>query len=130
MKIRVQSRLLMVSALLTNNGQQLNLDNIVLDSGSVTTIFATERLALIGISPQADDVPHEVRGIGGSEYVLDKTIQNLTVGDFSRDNFGIEIGAVDYGFDIDGILGLDFLMQARAVIDLDRLELRTSNTAE
>jgi hypothetical protein len=117
----------MVSATLTNEGRQLTLDNVVLDSGSVTTIFATERLALIGISPQPEDVPHEVRGIGGSEYVLDKTIQRLTVGDFSRDNFGIEIGAVDYGFDIDGILGLDFLMQVKAIIDLDRLELRAAD---
>jgi hypothetical protein len=44
------------------------------------------------------------------------------------DDFEIEVGAMDYGFDftIEGIVGMDFLVRARATIDLDRLELRPS----
>jgi hypothetical protein len=38
----------------------------------------------------------------------------------------IHIGAMDYGFPIQGILGLDFLLQVRAVIDLDALEVRSA----
>ena len=31
---------------------------------------------------------------------------------------------MDYGFEIDGIIGMDFLTQVGAVIDLARLEVR------
>jgi len=39
------------------------------------------------------------------------------------DNFELDIGEMDYGFQIGGILGMDFLRAARAVIDLDRLAI-------
>jgi len=38
-------------------------------------------------------------------------------------DFEIEVGAMEYGFPAQGILGLDFLLRAGALIDLDRLEL-------
>jgi len=42
-------------------------------------------------------------------------------------NFAIEVGAMDYGFAIDGIIGTDFLLQVGAVIDLSRLEIRRAS---
>jgi hypothetical protein len=39
-------------------------------------------------------------------------------------DFEIEVGAMDYGFPADGILGLDFLLRAGALIDLRQLEVR------
>jgi len=38
-------------------------------------------------------------------------------------NFEIEVGAMDYGFDLDGIIGMDFLSQVGAIIDLAKLEI-------
>ncbi len=38
-------------------------------------------------------------------------------------DFQVEIGAMDYGFEMDGIIGLDFLLRAKMKIDLDRLEV-------
>jgi len=35
----------------------------------------------------------------------------------------VEVGALDYGFTLQGILGLDFLLQAKAIINLDALTL-------
>lgn len=40
-------------------------------------------------------------------------------------DFGIEVGAMEYGFPAEGILGLDYLLQIGALIDLQRLELRS-----
>jgi hypothetical protein len=34
---------------------------------------------------------------------------------------------MDYGFEIQGILGMDFLLQAGAIIDLGELNLRFPN---
>ena len=33
-------------------------------------------------------------------------------------NFRIEVGGMDYGFEINGILGMDFLTQVGAIINL------------
>ena len=36
-------------------------------------------------------------------------------------NFKIQIGDMDYGFDMDGIIGYDFLKASRKVINLDKM---------
>jgi len=38
------------------------------------------------------------------------------VGEHQLPKFEIEVGGMDYGFDIQGILGMDFLRQTRAVL--------------
>ena len=50
----------------------------------------------------------------------------LAVGDLKVPDFEIEVGAMDYGFPADGILGLDCLLRAGAFIDLRHLELGLS----
>jgi hypothetical protein len=45
------------------------------------------------------------------------------VGELQVSDFQIEVGSMDYGFDIDGIIGMDFLIQVEAIIDLARLEI-------
>ena len=68
--------------------------------------------------------------IGGVEFILTKQVDTLAVGPFHvAGNFDIEMAAMDYGLDIDGIIGTDFLMQIGAVIDLAKLEIRTARKA-
>ena len=62
-------------------------------------------------------------GIGGAEFVFVKRIDRLSVGELQVSDFAIEVGAMDYSFAIDGIIGTDFLLQVGAVIDLARLEI-------
>jgi len=38
-------------------------------------------------------------------------------------NFEIEIGGMDYGFEINGILGMDFLIRAKAIINLAEMRV-------
>ncbi len=38
-------------------------------------------------------------------------------------DFPIEIGTVDYGFEMNGILGFNFLAKTKAVIDLGQLRI-------
>ncbi len=40
----------------------------------------------------------------------------------------IDIGAMDYGFEIDGIVGIDFLVKARAVIDLAEMNIHSAGS--
>lgn len=54
---------------------------------------------------------------------FNRQIDRLAVGTNGLDRFEVEIGEMDYGFEIGGILGMDFLRVAGAVIDLRRLTL-------
>jgi hypothetical protein len=64
-----------------------------------------------------------ILGVGGAEFVYTKKVDKLHVGDLIVEDFTIELGAMDYGFEMDGILGLDFLRSVRAIIDLGALTL-------
>lgn len=65
-----------------------------------------------------------IRGVGGSEYVFEKSVTMIRVGTLKQQNFAIQVGDMDYGLRCDGILGLDFLLKARAIIDLAGRRLR------
>lgn len=100
----------------------MTLNNVLLDTGSASTLLSTDSVAAIGIVPQPADPIHRVRGVGGTEFVFEKTIDEIAMPPLGRKNCKAEIGLLDYGFDIDGILGLDFLLASQAVIDLRELE--------
>jgi hypothetical protein len=61
--------------------------------------------------------------VGGSEFVFTKYVDQLTAGNLTVVNFEIEIGAMNYGLDIDGIIGMDFLTKVGAMIDLENMKL-------
>jgi len=64
-----------------------------------------------------------VRGVGGAEVVFTRLVDRVQVGCRAVEQFEVEIGGMDYGFEIDGILGMDFLMRTGAIINLHRLQL-------
>lgn len=123
MKIHIQRGLPYVTASLSYRGQELTLNDVVLDTGSAGTIFSAERVSEIDLVPEPHDVIYQVRGVGGAEFVFTKQLSRLTVGELQVDDFNIEVGAMEYGIDVEGIVGLDFLIEAHAVIDLAELEV-------
>ena len=71
-------------------------------------------LLLFGIVPLPEDILHTLRGVGGTEVVFTRRPDSLQVGREHRlTNFEIEVGGMDYGFEMHGILGMDFLIQGR-----------------
>lgn len=124
MKIRLEHGLAYVETVLTFRGRSLYLRDTILDTGSASTIFSADRLLEIGVVPELPDALRRLRGVGGTEYVFTKGLDLLAVDDMKVPDFEIEVGAMDYGFPADGILGLDYLLQTGALIDLKRLELR------
>lgn len=61
--------------------------------------------------------------MGGAEFVFTKSLDRLTLGSLSVADFEIEVGAMDYGVDMEGIVGMDFMLQVGAKIDLAQLEI-------
>ena len=125
--IRLRDGLPYVTASLLYEGLSISVENVVLDTGSSWTVFAADKVLSLGLLYEAQDGVHPVRGVGGGvEFVFTKRVDRLSVGELRVDGFEIEVGAMDYGFEIDGILGMDFLVRARAVVDLARLEIRST----
>ena len=126
MKIRIRNGLPYISATLVHRSQRVTLKNVLLDTGSAGSIFSTDKVAGIGLAYEPDDFVHRIRGVGGSEFVFTKQADLLKVGDLKIEKFEIEIGAMNYGFEMDGIIGVDFLIKVGALVDLGRMELRSA----
>jgi hypothetical protein len=123
MMIRLQDGLPYVAMTLLYRNQQLELPNVLINTGLAGTVFPADKALTIGLRYEADDTVHRIRGVGGAEFVFSKRVDRLSLGELHVNEFVIEVGAMDYGLDIDGIVGMDFLIQVDAIIDLAQLEV-------
>jgi len=104
-------------------GAVIEITDVLVDTGSATTILAADQVAQIGILPEPSDTLYAIRGVGGIETVFTRRVERLQIGGLSVLDFEVEVGGMDYGFEINGILGMDFLMKAEVIINLRDLSL-------
>ena len=123
MKVRLEDGLPFVSATIVIGGKLVTLPTALIDTGSAGTLVNADRLLEEGVAPEPSDRIGSVRGIGGVEYVLRKRATEVRLGDLSVRGVTVQVGALDYGFSVDAIVGADVLCGLGAVIDLGRLEL-------
>jgi len=124
MKLLSAHGLLFTEVRIHHDGSTLVVKNVLIDTGSSAILFRTDDLAKIGVKLENTDRIVSMMGIGGIEVVIQKQVDSLEVGELSLSPFRIQLGTVDYGFGINGILGVDFLLKVGAVLDLKTLELR------
>jgi len=124
MRIELRGGLLFVNVRLRQGEQELELYDVLLDTGSAGTVFSTDAVSTIGLTYQPDDPLHRIHGVGGSEFVFMKRVNQVSIGERQVREFLIEVGGLDYGFRLNGIIGTDFLLAVGAVIDLTTLEIR------
>lgn len=106
---------------LTYRGKSIVLDNVLIDTGSGGTVLKMDRVDELGITIEKDDTIETISGVGGIEFVYKKNIGGIKLGNLLISNCIIEVGVTDYGFDINGIIGMDFLKEVGAIIDLDKM---------
>ena len=123
MRISLIDGLPFVDAQVAYNGRDAILTHVLLDTGSAGSILAADLVAEIGVTYSPDDEVHRIRGVGGVEFVFAKAVDWLAVGELQVNDFMVEVGAMNYGFPINGILGMDFLMAVGAVVDLGAMAL-------
>lgn len=54
----------------------------------------------------------------------------IQIGDYELRDCAIQIGGMDYGFTINGILGMDILLRAGALLDLKRQQVTFRSDAD
>ncbi len=106
---------------LSFRGRVIEMENVLLDTGSGGSIFSVDKLLTLGAAPEPTDQVRRITGIGGSEYVYEKEVDYLAIGSLRRDAFKIQVGNTQYGLDFDGIVGTDFFIAMGAVIDFDAM---------
>lgn len=105
----------------------LNYPELLIDTGSSSTILKLNLVEEIGLTVELEDVLETISGVGGSEFVFFKTVDAIEVNGFKIENFQVDIGTMNYGINIDGIIGMDFLLKAKGIIDLNDLTLICGN---
>jgi predicted aspartyl protease len=128
MRLALRHNLPFTTVTLSYGGRTIQIPDVLIDTGSASTIFATDAVAGIGISPASGDRLRFLRGVGGTESVFTRKVDRVTVGEATVHERTIEVGGMDYGFEINGILGMDFLVDTGAVIDLRTLDLSFPDT--
>lgn len=118
MELRLQHGLPFVSVTVEHGGATLELENVLLDTGSAGTVLKASTMARLGANRMPEDLTYTIRGVGGTEEVIIRTLDRTSIGDASVRRFLAEIATVENGFGIDAILGVDYLRAVGAVIDL------------
>lgn len=127
MPLTLKDDLPFTTVTLTYAGAELDISDVLIDTGSASTIFKADVVAVLGITPELNDVIHTIRGVGGAEVVFSRQVDRLWVEGASVEGFEIEVGRMNYGFAMNGILGMDFLLEAGAIINLRDLRLLFEN---
>lgn len=123
MRFELRRGLPFVEMVLSHHGADRTIENILIDTGSAATLLSAEVALELGLEPEHTDVIRTMRGIGGEEFVYEKKIDSLKLSDAFIPQFTIQIGAMDYGMEMNGILGTDYLAIIGAVIDMRKLEI-------
>ncbi len=123
MQLTLQDDLAFTRLTIMYQGRMIDVDHVLIDTGSASTILAAREVVGLGIVPEMEDIVYTVRGVGGSEAVFTRRVDQMAVETHALANFEIEVGSMSYGFDLNGILGMDFLTRAGAIINLRALTL-------
>jgi predicted aspartyl protease len=127
MQLTLKYSLPFVTVTLAYRQTEVEVPHVLVDTGSARTIFAADVVAPVGLIPEPEDALLTVRGVGGTEVVFSRVVDRVQVGRRAVEQFEVEIGGMDYGFEINGILGMDFLTRTGAIINLHRLQIEFPN---
>ena len=123
MKFRLVRGIPYITATIEADGQSLTLENVLLDTGSGECVFKTELLDKIGVQAKPTDRLITLVGIGGEEVVVQTQVDAVSIGTLRISPFMIQVGSMEYGFEMDGIIGMDFLLKTGAKLDFAKMEI-------
>ena len=124
MKIIYDGQLIMTSIAITFQGKTLQINNIIIDTGSSHTVISPDVLEEIGVTYENGDSIYEAYGIGGTVPFYTKVMEEIKIDTFVIKNVDIDVGMLPK--EHQGLLGLDILKKYCFVVDMGKLELYPS----
>lgn len=95
MKLNMIYGLPFVDAVFSHRGKDIAVSNVLIDTGSATTLLSAEVALELGLEPELTDTIQTMRGIGGKEFVYEKSIDKLTLDSAIVQMYTIQIGDMD-----------------------------------
>lgn len=120
----LEEGLLFITVVLHMNDKILQLDKVLVDSGSSACMFDTLDIFKLGITFDGSEQIRKMSGIGGDEYVLEKTIDAIEIDGVLSAKWVIQLGDIQYGFGIRGVIGSDLLSNLGALLDYQTQTLK------
>ncbi|MCD9025821.1 retropepsin-like aspartic protease [Cohnella silvisoli] len=122
MQIEFRDGLLFTEITIRYNGRTKVINNIVIDTGASHSLISQDEVDDIGIKVTLEDDIITSYGIGGKEHAFIKMVESIEVGEYVLRNIELDLTSFKY-HNINGLLGLDILMNGKFNIDLNRLKL-------
>lgn len=122
MKLELVNRLLEVEMAISFKGKTKIIDKLVIDTGAAHTLLSSDIVEDLGIYFENGDSLVSSFGIGGEEYSFRKGVDFIKLGTHEIPEMKLDFGNLD-DWGIDGLIGLDILMDGKFIIDLEKLEL-------
>ncbi|EMQ1359350.1 retropepsin-like domain-containing protein [Clostridioides difficile] len=93
--------------------------DMIIDTGASHTIISSSYLEESDIGFNDDDTIVKASGYGGTvQYSVRKLVNKVACGDITFENIKLDFGEIDPEEKVNGLLGLDFLINANLIIDL------------
>lgn len=128
MKMQFRNGLLFTSLQITYGNSSKIIDNIVIDTGASETILSPDVVEDIGLVAELGDVVNSFYGVGGSKHnFFTKKVNSIQIGSAKLSNIKMDFGLVDPKGRINGLLGLDLLIEIGATIDLKNLSIKLAD---
>lgn len=126
MNIKMIDGLPTVEVRINYNNKEKILRNVLIDTGSSNTIIDVDSVEDIGLV--IDPLKGKVRrmyGVGGeSELCFEQNVENLIVGEYLLNNFTLQLGMTKENYGFECILGADFMVENKAVLDFEKLFIK------
>ena len=94
MKISFDGQLITTSLIVTFRGKTLQIDDMIIDTGSSHTVISPDVLEEIGVTYENGDDIYEAYGIGGSVPFYTKVMDEIQIDKFNIKNIEIDVGVL------------------------------------
>ena len=127
MKIDMDDHLPLVSVEIEYSGKKSTFRNVLLDTGCSSTILDTDLCEEIGLLLDFEKaITRKMYGIGGTEICIEQKVRGMSIDKFQLEDFTIQLGDVREMHGFDGIIGSDFFLAKKLIIDFGNMEVRKS----
>lgn len=77
-------------------GKEKRLSRVLIDTGAAATLLSVEIAIELGLGPRMTDTLQTMRGVGGVEFVYEKIVEKIKLGNSELIECRIQVGAMDY----------------------------------
>ena len=124
MKMEYRDGLIFTEIKLNFRGKTKIIENVVIDTGAAETIISPDAVNDLGIYAELNDKVNSFYGVGGSLHnFFSKNVDILGMDTFELKDVKLDFGIIDPRGEINGLIGLDLLIKAGAIIDLKNMNI-------